>query len=466
MNRKEIDAERALLGSLAYADPSASSTALGELGLTEALLAAPEHRELFRVVSNTVRGGQRVRLNATLDQLSQEARKKLGGYEGLARMFAPDWLDTMPSVVELARDLKSAAHRRAMVAMFDDAKAAVLAGRVGATSQLIERLQTVVSTSELDHQQRAWKPLREVVLSKMVPALDTKEVAHRRRSGVVPTGLTRLDSLLDGGAPRSLWVLAADPGAGKTGFMVRCTLLQRALGLTVGVMPLEDPAERIYGRPVAERAQISWHTLTSREVDERTQLDAHEALKELHDAGDGIFVTEPGRVSPTEVISRLEQLYVATNGKLDIVWIDNSNEVRLEFEDHHRHMDDLLLDTRRWANERKVSVCFLTHLKRDERKEYMPIRQADLAHTAGFCRLGRLVLGCRRTEQAEEPAIAIDYVKGNEVGKFKSLFLCFAERGAMPMDREARMRPKAKKKAEKQSKLFGGGTESEAADAA
>lgn len=455
-----------MIGSLVYGEPQANIGLVTEHGLSENLMGTPAHREVFRVVVHMLRSGERVRIGALLQLLSPQARKAVGDYEGLARISSPDWLDNRPSLPELSRELKRQARERVTLVMLDEARAAVMARRPEAIAQLKERLDTLATTADLDHEQRAWRPLREVVMEKMVPALTERDAEKRKRAGVVPTGLTRLDSVLDGGAPRSLWVLAADPGAGKTGFMVRCSMLQRALGLVVGVMPLEDPSEKIYGRPVAERAGLPWHTLTSRDVDEKTALDAHEALEQLHHLGDGLWVTDSGRTSTTEVLARLEQLYVQTNGTLDCVWIDNSNEIRLDFEDHHRHMDDLLLTVREWANRRKVSVCFLTHLKRDERKQFVIIRQADLAHTAGFARLGRLVLGLRQTDQAEEPAIAVDHVKGND-SKFKSLFLCFSERGAMPLDREARMRARQKKKADKQAALFGGGKgEAETQDAA
>lgn len=459
------DRERAVIGSLVYNPPAVSQQMLIEHRLGEMLMAGTETRELFRVVTNLVREGQRVPISAIFERLSHGARHAVGGYQGLAQMCAPDWLDKQPSLPELSRALKQAAHKRALVTALEVARDMVMADRAGATEALQERLTALKSGVDLDPECRAWIPLRDIVEQKMLPAFVTKDTAKRKRAGVVPTGLTRLDELLDGGAPRSLWVLAADPGAGKTGFMVRSALMQRALGMKVGVMPLEDPADRIFGRPVAERAGLPWHALTSREnLTEQVQLDAHDALKHLYDIGDGIFVTGSGRTSHTEVISRLDELWELTKGELDCVWLDNSNEVRLDYEDHHRHMDDLLLAVREWLHRRKVSGCFLTHLKRDERKRYAMIQQADLAHSAGFCRIGRLVVGLRLTDMADEPAIAVDWVKGND-SRFKTLYLCFSERGAMPIDREARMKSRKKAKADKQAALFGakGDTENDAA---
>lgn len=120
-----------------------------------------------------------------------------------------------------------------------------------------EKLEAITQAKATDTQATIKEALRNVV----------QEYHHRAKNKDsvpgVPTGLLELDHKIGGWKRGNMYVIAARPGIGKTGFSVTTALAAARKGFGVAFISLEMPRNQLAARAVAQEARLDTQLIDS-----------------------------------------------------------------------------------------------------------------------------------------------------------------------------------------------------------
>lgn len=236
----EIDAERALLGSL-FASPE-TFRQVGDT-INPAWFSDPLARYMFEECVKLASEGHTLATNVIISMLPEDCGP------GMTRgaFYANTRLAGVPAeqVGGLVSILKDRWARRELLAVADTLKvAATLFGHdpFGLAQDAVQSLDTLNAAKA----ERSEGTLHDAAAS----LLDSLSRPEQLRG--VTTGLRSLDKKLNGYKAGQLYVIAGRPGMGKSAFMVSSLRCTAEAGYGVGVFSLEMTAEEIAARAMSD----------------------------------------------------------------------------------------------------------------------------------------------------------------------------------------------------------------------
>ena len=382
-----IDSEQALLGAI--------------LHNAEALDAArdfvePEdfHEELHRLIFAAMceRRDQGEVIDAHLVRLVIGDRD-LGGVtvgQYLARLHAE--ATTVMNARDYAKAIRNAAQMRRLLAVSQDAVAAMTVGMVvnpsRYASEMIESLDQIATATRP-------QSLRRVTVGEAVRAVVARVERARNGENMRGTtlGLPSLDKMTLGAHPGDLIILAGRPGMGKTTVALHTAMAVARSGEGCAFISLEMTAQQLGERAVASAAYAP-HLEPLPYTDIR--LGAHlsaEQLQRLVEAQDMVdhlplwIEQEPG-LTVSQIAARVRQLKARAERhgqKLSMVAVDHIGLVRASKRyagNRVQEISEITAALKVMAKELEVAVVALCQLNRgvegrnDKRPQLMDLRDS------------------------------------------------------------------------------------------
>ncbi len=197
--------------------------------------------------------------------------------------------------------------------------------------------------------------------------------------------------------PKSLTLVGAYPGVGKTAFLATLARRFSDAGKKVFYLVLEDDARAIVERLIAAGAKVSLSSLKNFGaigLIKQTALQDSAAL--LHSQlGDKLLFASSGLEQPTQESVHDVCERAVTQFGADVVLVDHLGEIRApDAERHDLAIDSLAGGLRRIADTYRVPVVSAVHLRRREGADVdTKPRLTDIAFSSGLERKARLVFG-------------------------------------------------------------------------
>ena len=236
----EVDAERALLGSL-FAAPER----FGEVAdmLDPAWLSDPLSRYMIEECGRLVAEGHTLSPNVIISMLPEECAP--GVTRGL--FYANTRMAGVPNAQlgGVVATIKDRWARRSLLQLADTMKA----GAPVFGQDPFELAQDAVMSLDVLNATKAGK-----VEGSLYDAASSLMEQIERPEGLrgAPTGLRSLDKKLNGYKAGQLYVIAGRPGMGKSAFMVSSMRKTAEAGYGVGIFSLEMTAEEIAARAISD----------------------------------------------------------------------------------------------------------------------------------------------------------------------------------------------------------------------
>lgn len=434
----EVETLRAIVAR-AMATPSGARQSVARCGISENDFTDGPPRDVFRALEKRLDARAFISPSALVSALGRRSPEAVA----LAHeVCAPSGIGS-DMLEEVAQRLRHERRRAGMEGVFVEALDRL---RSGTPQEVVER---AVRDALDENRGAGWGrmvSLREVIGGEILQILHDAEAG---RGNLLQTGMEPLDALITG-LPRTLVVIGADAGVGKTGFALRFGANVAGNGGRVGVWALEDPKRKMALRLVAAGAGVSLGAILGGKAEAVSA--AHESAGKIHqtELADRLFFREHDGPLATLLASDVEAQIV--DERLELVLIDNSNEVVFESGGDDRKdekIDRLLKRLRKTAERHGAVVVVITHLRRTEDDtQAQPIRQRHFAHSMGMVRIPRAVIGLR---QPRRGVLAVDVVKANEL-PLGTVELEMNGSAAMPLNTEAPPPPKTEKQIEREAK--------------
>lgn len=303
-----LEAEQSVLGSIIL-DPNA-------MNHTEALreehFYLPEHRAIFRVLTDKTMANQPIDFVTVLEALKSE--DFFVGEEG--RAYLQQLIDIVPSVSGIGRYaaiVREKAQIRALIRACRDILDDALEPGVDA-QELFDSAEQRIYEIRQQRDMKGLVPIKDVIVS----AYDTFNKLISDTAGQyvgLPSGISSLDNVTTGLNRSDMIIVGARPGMGKTSFALNLARNVAGRGHTVAVFSLEMSREQVVNRMLSTEAKISFKKLRTGNLtpDEWTRLGA--AANQLYELP--VFIDETPSITVQEMKARLRRLE-----KIDFVVVD------------------------------------------------------------------------------------------------------------------------------------------------
>jgi replicative DNA helicase len=201
--------------------------------------------------------------------------------------------------------------------------------------------------------------------------------------------------------PRSLTLVGAYPGVGKTAFLVTIAKAFAEAGRRVFYLVLEDDGRAIIERAIASAAKIGLSSLKHwKDIGPIKQEALQNAAAETHRLlGDKLLIASSGIEQQTQAgVQDVCERAVVEHGA-EIILVDHLGEIKApDAERHDLAIDALAGGLRRIADTYRVPVVSAVHLKRREGADVdTKPRLTDIAFSSGLERKARLVFGLHKS---------------------------------------------------------------------
>lgn len=195
--------------------------------------------------------------------------------------------------------------------------------------------------------------------------------ADRNAFRGVPTGITRLDQVLNGLQKSDLIILAARPGMGKTSLAMN--FVEHAAmksDKVCAVFSLEMPRIQIVQRLLCSYTNVSMGKALTGKLDDREWRTISSACDALSKAK--IYIDDSSRTTPAEILSKCRRLKTI-EGQLDLIMIDYiqlmSSGDKKEKDNRQQEIASITRDLKIMAKELNVPVIALSQLRRIQSQE-------------------------------------------------------------------------------------------------
>ncbi len=364
-----FEAEQSVLGSMLLSERCVFEALES---VSESDFYHPQHRDIFRVMSDLAGEGIPVDLVTVAQRMEQTGKMRTGSAEYLVTLSS-----VVPSTANLKYYVDIIRHKASLRALIevcaeinrecyeseDDARD--IANR--AASQILN-IALKDNRSSMVHIKDA---LKETMV-KFGAVLEKKK-------GLLglPTGFPHMDNMLSGLQGGQLIVVAGRPGMGKTSFSMNMVqhigLTQKATCL---VFSLEMSADQLAGRMLCAEARIdSQITRTGVGATQNVLMKMGEAMKVLSNTQ--IFVDDSSVVNTSEMLAKAQNL--KRRGALDIVMIDYLQLMQgtRRTENRQQEISQITRTLKIMAKELNVPILLLSQLSRasekSERRSKMPM---------------------------------------------------------------------------------------------
>lgn len=236
-------------------------------------------------------------------------------------------------------------------------------------------------------------------------ALDHMELVEQGKvKPAIPTGIEPLDAAT-GGLQRTLTIVGALPGVGKSAlFATMAGNLARA-GVKVGYFSLEDERRSLTMRLMARAARIPVFVLATRPLTaaQKGRLDA--VVSDLYRETERIVVYDTPLSTVGQIVSAARSM-VATNGA-QAIFVDHLGEIKIERTDRHDlDVIEVLQELRSISKRYDVPVVVAAHLKRRAGLDTSTEPElTDFAFSSGIERMARVAIGLSIGEKRGDAAV-------------------------------------------------------------
>jgi twinkle protein len=237
-------------------------------------------------------------------------------------------------------------------------------------------------------------------------AFELKERVHKRRTSEdysVPYPYKGLNEVTGGARPGELVLITAASGTGKSSFVREIAVHLHDQGETVGLVFLEEDAERTLEGLVSIKLGVPYESI--RDVPEQNFDAAFDALF----ADERFFLVDHwGSSDADELLSRIRFLAKGCGCRfviLDHITIAMSG---LEVSDERRALDVLMTRLRKVVQETGIGMFVISHLSRPEgnkgHEEGLQISTKHLRGSHSLVQLSDMAIALERNQQAENEA--------------------------------------------------------------
>lgn len=170
---------------------------------------------------------------------------------------------------------------------------------------------------------------------------DSLAALERRIAGAAPVGhdygIASIDSVLDAMVAGQMVVVGARPSVGKTAFGLQVATNVASQGARVLFFSLEQTAERIGDRMIAQVAQVPLSCMVSGEGLDDRMVGRILAAREKVDSLD-LRVIDIPRMSPSEIVAWSRRV-IREHGPVDLVVVDHMHHVKSDRPGQSRYQE-------------------------------------------------------------------------------------------------------------------------------
>lgn len=227
---------------------------------------------------------------------------------------------------------------------------------------------------------------------------DLAEEAEKDIPRGTPWFITRLDELTFGRRPGEIYAFGAGTGVGKTDLFTQSIAHDvLALGLTVGVLYLEQPPVETVRRIAGKAVGKVMHVPGLATVEERRA-----AIKLLADTKRLHLYDNFGATSWETVKAKIRYMVVALG--CQHIYLDHLTALVAAEEDERKALDGIMAEMAALALELGCCIHFISHLARPEGKSHEEGGRVMIRHFRGSNAIGmwsHFMFGLERDQQAE-----------------------------------------------------------------
>lgn len=211
--------------------------------------------------------------------------------------------------------------------------------------------------------------------------------------------LKALDELTFGRRDGELYAFGAGTGVGKTDLFTQSIAFDvMELGLTVGVLYLEQPPVETVRRIAGKVAGKVFHVPGKATIEER-----REAIQKLAATNRLHLYDQFGSTSWDTVKAKIR--YMAVSLECKHIYLDHLTALVASEEDERRALDNIMAELAALALELKVSLHYISHLTRPEGKPHEEGGRVQIRHFRGSNAIGmwsHFMFGLERNQQADD----------------------------------------------------------------
>lgn len=214
-------------------------------------------------------------------------------------------------------------------------------------------------------------------------------LARIRAMKKIPFGISELDAIMDGGAPRgTLTCLMAGPGGAKSMAMTHCAARQGIIGLFCGIATLELPSAHVLSRVLANQTGVTINEIIAGSGDGELEARLH-AYKPCPPI---IQDFEPHITTPDTIFEWAENIEKQFGRPLDVLYVDYADKLtasgKIDEKGMYAEMRVVYEKLRRYCDKNGLTGVTASQSRaRDEKKA----KVIDLEHTADSMHKARVV---------------------------------------------------------------------------
>jgi len=420
---QDIDAERAVLGSILLRPQSVGDAIDIFHGNFSDLFFIPAHQVIFEGIVNLFNASRGIDRITLLDVIGQnKALEAVGGDAYLTELIAAVPIST--NIDHYAEIVLEKAMRRRLI----DVCATVTAQTYQQAEEISELLDS--AEKEIFSLNERRQTNRIYAVSELVTD-GVKRIWNQIITGEgvtgLSTGFTELDNKLSGLQPSDMIILAARPSVGKTAFALNIAANAALQGKSALLFSLEMAKEQLVQRLLCMVGRVDSDRLRKGFLAKNEFPKVQEAAAKLEKAN--IFIDESAGLTPLELRSKARRH--ASQHPLDLIIIDYMQLMHVSSRTENRQNEISIISRsiKGLARELSVPIVTLSQLSREAEKDDRGIpKLAHLRESGAIEQDADVVLILARppaTEREERENVIIVNVakqRNGPTGRFELLF--------------------------------------------
>lgn len=391
-----IDAEQAVLGGLLL-DNSAWDQVADRL--TESDFYRPDHRIIFRVMSDLVLHCKPLDIITVSEALSAAGSLQSASSIGLA--YIGELAKNTPTAANIAA-YADIVRERSILRQLIEVGAEITEGGFQPGNRLALELlddaeRKVFAIAERGGRKGLGPQLISEVFAKTVDRIGALFHANSPITGM-PSGFHDFDKMTSGLQPADLIIVAGRPSMGKTTFAMNIAEhAAMSAEEAILIFSMEMPAESLAMRMLASLGRIEQQRIRSGQLDDDDWPRLTSAISMM--SSRKLLIDDSGALSPFEVRARARR--VAREHGLGLIVIDYLQLMRVPGNAEHRaaEISEISRSLKTLARELNVPVLVLSQLNRslEQRPEKRPM-MSDLRESGAIEQDADLIIFIYRDE--------------------------------------------------------------------
>ena len=226
---------------------------------------------------------------------------------------------------------------------------------------------------------------------------------------VVPTGINALDFVI-GGLQKTLTIVGAMPGVGKSALLATIARNISARGVKVGIISLEDTREWIVERILSQEASVPLFLLGTKPLTTGQLERTGAAAEVIYPHMKNVIIDDTHGLGPSQVVASARRM-VSIGCKA--ILVDHLGEIRVErTQRHDLDIMEVLQSLRGISKNYAVPVVVACHLRRREGLDLdNPPKISDFAFSASVERMARVAIGLYKINEDGRDLVGVAILK-------------------------------------------------------